>query len=612
MTHTPRRRSHHFFIATTTVATLLCAIAASPARAQTTLPGTTSRYPARCQPVDTKALTSPYAFEYGVSPDVLQAKFFGSSAVPDDGSYNDQGYRPVRVTGYVDNGDVRYATKWVRDGGPEWKSRFGMTGNEFHNRYLTLKDQGFLILDASGYNTPNGLRYADVWVKNTAKLRWAVTRDVPANQMDLLKQTMRNDGLAPTHVEGYVGANLLPHFIVTWVESPCEWTMDEELTGAQYQAFFDASTATMRPVHVDAYAYDSSIVRFAGIFWRQNGPPFRATHGQHWYSFQASLNGDSCDGYVLDNVYGMELPDQWNAYGGIWSYRGVPSVSAASSLATRVNYRVSCAPGRAGAALINITTGETVLSHADQWFGTASACKAWVLFALLRKADAENIDLDATIIGNKTLTTLATEMIVNSNNASTNTLIDYVGMSAINDELEALGLNVSRIQRYLTGGGSAHGLGSWLDDFKAGWDNFSTPRELATFWRLVYENDGLLSGDAYDRFLAITGAAPTNANDAFDAGYDPASVVFFNKAGAKTYPGTVGDFSHRPQLDSHRIRSEGGVMSFTNGNLVFYATLSDEADPALSDATIACVGWEAATQWGGADPGDSGGVCAYP
>ena len=96
------------------------------------------------------------------------------------------------------------------------------------------------------------------------------------------------------------------------------------------------------------------------------------------------------------------------------------------------------------------------------------------------------------------------------------------------------------------------------------------------------------------------------------AGYDPAFVDLFNKAGAKTYTGTVGDFAHRPQLASFRIRSEGGVMQFANGNLVFYAVLSDEADPSASDSTVACVGWEAAKQWGGTSPGTSGGTCQYP
>jgi hypothetical protein len=587
-------------------------IAPKSAEAQVRSPGTTSRPPARCLPVDAGLIGAPYALEYGLTADDLQSRYFGSTTDPNDGSFNDQGYRPVRLTGYVDDGDVRYATKWVRDAGPAWNARAGLTGAQFHARYLAMQND-YLLLDASGYNTAAGTRYADIWLKNTAGLKWAVTRDVPANQMDALKLAKRSEGLAPTHIEGYIGPDLQPQFIITWIESSCEWAMEEDLTGDQYQAFFDASAATMRPVHADAYTYDTSLVRFAGIFWRQAGPAFRASHGQHWYGFQATTNHNICDGFEPDSVYGMELPDGWNAFGAVWSYAGTPAVSAASSLGTRVNYRVNCAPGRAGAALINLTTGETVLSHADQKFGTASACKAWVLFALLRKADAEGIDLDTTVLTAKTLTTLATEMIVNSNNTSTNTLIDYVGMTNVNDELTDLGLEISGIQRHLTGGTSVHGLGNWFDDYKAGYDNFTTPRELATFWGLVFQNDGLLSADAYGRFLSITGSAPTTANDVLDAGYDPASVVYFNKAGAKTYNGIVGDFAHRPQLASHRVRSEGGVMQFTNGNLVFYAVISDETDPLVaSDSTIACVGWEAAKQWGGSDPGTSGGTCIFP
>jgi hypothetical protein len=51
------------------------------------------------------------------------------------------------------------------------------------------------------------------------------------------------------------------------------------------------------------------------------------------------------------------------------------------------------------------------------------------------------------------------------------------------------------------------------------------------------------------------------------------------------------------------------VVRFAGGDFVFYAVISDEADSGLSDATIACVGWEAVKQWGGTDPGTSGGIC---
>src|SRR5688572_28223604 len=148
-------------------------IAPAPAEAQ--------RTPSRCLPADARLIGAPYALEYGLTAGELRSRYFGTSSNANDGSFNDQGYRPVRLTGYVDDGGVRYATKWVRDGGPAWNAHAGLTGAQFQARYATLSADGYFLLDASGYNTPSGLRYADIWLKNTTKVGWAVTRDVPAD-----------------------------------------------------------------------------------------------------------------------------------------------------------------------------------------------------------------------------------------------------------------------------------------------------------------------------------------------------------------------------------------------------------------------------------------------
>jgi hypothetical protein len=89
-------------------------------------------------------------------------------------------------------------------------------------------------------------------------------------------------------------------------------------------------------------------------------------------------------------------------------------------------------------------------------------------------------------------------------------------------------------------------------------------------------------------------------------------VIYFNKAGGKSYGGVPGDFAHRPQLGSHKIGSEGGIMQFANGHLVFYAVIVDEAALAATGNALACVGWEAAKEWGEGAPGDGNGQCVYP
>jgi hypothetical protein len=513
----------------------------------------------------------------------------------------------------------------VETGGPAWNSKFGLTSDQFHARYLELKDKGYRIMDASGYNTAAGVRYADIWEQNAGGLGWAVTRDVPEAAVPAKVAAMQAEGLVPTHIEGYT-LDGRTHFVITWTEGRnCKFKLETGMTGAQYQAFFDANLGAMRPIQTDSYTEEPNAIRFATIFWAQNGPALRATHGQHWYKFQRSFNNNQCDGYVLDNVYAMEGPDGWNRFGGIWSYNAPVVIDEDSSLSKKVGRVVNCTHGRGGAAVFNITNGESATSHADQVFGTASAIKAPVLFALLRKADAEDLDLDSTWIsagsqygtnnsdtlvenGNYTLEFLATIMISQSHNWATNRLIDFVGMDAVNAEIDALGLSVTTLDRYMSGTGSpsAHGLGTWGDDFKAGYDNRSTPREFATFYKLVWENDGLLSADSYDTFFDITSQSSTVANDLLPGGYD---ATFYNKAGSMTYNGLPGDYAHRPQLGAHQLTSEGGLMELGNGEIVVYAVFLDERDSGSSASAIACIGMEAYREWSGDDPGPMNALC---
>jgi hypothetical protein len=593
-----RKLIHTALLGITALAGMSTLVLASPAEAQSG-PNTGPKREQACEDYNRQLLDAPYVFQYGISPSNLQKKFYGDGNVANDGSYNDAGYNPVHVSGYMDNGQVKYATKWAKVASPSWNSKFGLTGDQFHDRYLALKGTHRLV-SASGYNTPAGVRYADIWVKNTTGIGWAVTRDVPAASIDAVKADMKAKGMAPVRIEGYDHPQKGRAFIVVWKAMRCTWEMEEDLTSAQYQAEFNANVGNLRLVHVDSYL-NGSKTAYAGIWWKQAGPALRATHGQHWYKFQRSFNNNACDGYVLDNFYAMEGSDGWNTFGGVWTYKGAPSVNAGSSLSARMNYHINCTEGRGGAVLINATTGETVGAHADQVFGSASAIKATVLYALMLKVDDEDLDMDTETIDGVSLTTLATTMMVNSNNANTNILIDYVGMAEVNEAIDDLGLKVTTLNRYMTG------HATWWASFKAGKDNFTTPRELATFYRKVWENDGLLSADSYDTFWDIADQVGLNANNLAGG----LGTQYYGKAGSKTYNGVPGDFAHRPQLGTHRISSEAGVMEFSNGNLVFYATLLDEREVGTDADAIQCIGWEAAKEWSGQAVADAA-VCAYP
>ena len=580
----------------------------APAQAQTAPKRDT------CVAIDRDLLDARSIFKYGVTPEDLQAQFYGSTANPNDGSYNDDGYRPVRLTGYMDDGNVRFATKWVKLGG-KFTSRFGLTGDQFDARFNQLKAT-HRIVDVSAYNTPDGPRYADIWLENKEGIKWQVKRRTPQGQMNALKADMKSHGFAPTRVEGYTLDGSI-HFASVWTEvgRGCQWDLEFNLSSGDYQVLADANAEDTRLIHVDSY-HDGSIARYAGIWWDQAGPTLSASHGGQWYTFQRNLNNRSCEGYAIDNFYADEAPSGWNYLGGIWSYRGPPNVTDTSSLQTRVDHHINCADGRAGAAIVNVTTGETVMSHADQMFGTASSIKAFVLFALLRKADEEGLNLNTETINDVPIITIATSMIQVSSNSAANTLIDYVTMDKVNEEIhETLGLTVTRLDRYLTGGGSAHGLGNWFDDFKAGYDNFSTPRELALFYQKVWENeDAMLSNSARATFYSITdlpNSVMSNVLNEQVPGFDPSFVQINNKPGGKSYSGDPGDFAHRPQLGDHKVTADAGMMQFSNGDVVFFAVIVDDADEDGTYRSISCSGWEVGKEYSGMPVGDPSD-CAYP
>jgi hypothetical protein len=443
-----------------------------------------------------------------------------------------------------------------------------------------------------------------------------VKRRTPQISMGALIAGMKVNGFAPTRVEGYTLDGGIA-FASVWTEvgRGCRWDLQFNLSSGDYQTLVDANYDDTRLIHVDSY-HDGSIVRYAGIWWDQAGPALAASHSRHWYKFERQLNNRACEGYVLDNFYADEAPSTWNYHGGIWSYRGPPDVTDTSSLQTRINHHINCADGRAGAAIVNVTTGETAMSHADEVFGTESSIKAFVLFALLRKADDENVDLTTKKIDGVTLMTLATSMIQVSSNSAANTLIKYVGMDKVNEEIhETLGLSVTRLDRYLSGGPSAHGLGNWFDDFKAGYDNFSTPRELALFYQKVWENeDAMLSLSARATFFSITDLPNAIFNDVLNEqvpGFDPAFVQINNKPGGKSYSGDPGDFAHRPQLGDHKVTADAGMMQFSNGQVVFFAAIVDDADKDGTYRSISCSGWEVGKEYSGTPVGNPAD-CAYP
>ncbi|MFB2938246.1 serine hydrolase [Aerosakkonemataceae cyanobacterium BLCC-F154] len=303
----------------------------------------------------------------------------------------------------------------------------------------------------------------------------------------------------------------------------------------------------------------------------------------------------------------------------------VAPVYSTSPLSQRVAEHLSKSTGSSGAIIFNLTTGEMVMNNPDAVFSTASTIKIGILYALLRRVDSDpSFSLNETInsgsqLGSNqgfpndsipdlqantdyTLEFLAQTMIANSNNWATNLLIRELGFDRINQEFENLGLEDTILDRYTPGSGapSNHGNDGVVEDYRAGFNNLSTPRDMIELLRQIhYNQNGLLSANSHTFFWETLGSdgngginSKGDVPDFFNSIYPSWSELFTlqNKSGNLSW--------NTPEKGRHYQRSEAGRMEFDNGQTILYtAFVNDASNESQAQQALRSVGYEIATEY---------------
>lgn len=532
--------------------------------------------------------------KFGVSPADLQEDFF-------DG-YGKNGYLPVRLTGYKSGSSTRYFTRWVQNtGNKQWYGYFGKTLAEFDQIFTTMKAQGFYPVDVSGYDTANGIRYAVIYHKNTNGTGWLLYRHSTRPGMQTLVDTVGQQGWVPHRVEAYESSDESRYVSIWYYQPGTGYHMHNKMTRQQYDDHLnDYKQNDYLPVHLDAHTVNGEVY-YSGI-WKRVNSAWRVRTNRDWREFQRYYNNYWAAGFNIDNFYAAETPDGIR-YGGIWFFDAVPVVNDNSSLHLKIRKEIDSAKARGGAAVINLTTGQEVMVHADQEFAIASTSKIGILYALLREIDLGNDSWTAVMNSgaqfgtnqgdwlapntNYTVRQMAEFMIRSSNNWATNRLIQRLGATTINTRLDQLGLNTTRVNRYMTGTGapSMHGNSNSGEDRAEGWENKSTPREMVTLLKKVLQAN-VLSNTSETRFwntLKMDGD-----NDGVNEKSYIASTVgpMFNPAISVWNKG--GSLSGAPRY----VRADAGRFRFPDGQevlvAIFMDDISDDPDDfdTASDATV--------------------------
>ena len=532
-------------------------------------------------------LSAPYDYRLDLTPAQLRSGYI------DAGGLSGQGFRPLRITGYVDGAQTRYMTKWIKATGPEIRPEIDLTGAQFDASFEARR-KDFRPVDISAYTTIAGPRFAVTWLRNSTGTGWQVHRRQTRGQMQDLVDKYAKQGYVPRRVEAYQGDGL--RFASVWVKASCAWKMHNKMSRGTYQLRLDTYAALgYKLVHLDSYRDDGD-TWFAGIWTKNADSAPEVRSDRPWYKFLRSYNNARCNGREIDNFYVTAIEGTLQ-YGGIFRRSSTPLPTIGSPFAQRLAQEVDCAPGRAGAAVIDVTANRETSVSGTASYGTSSTIKSAILYTLLRRVDAsatDNITLNTqlnaglqygTNQGNRvtalqlfTLRQLATFMIQNSNNWATNRLIQWLGFARFRDEMDRIGLNSIRLRRFMTGDGapSAHGEDDSGEDYEEGFDNTATPLQYARFLRRMHTGGDLTaaSNTFFWTTLALNGNAHNGATLA-PGGVAPAIAQLEEKAGSNTWSDAP---DNKPELGKHLQRSAAGRITLTDGRVLIYAVFVDEAD----------------------------------
>jgi uncharacterized protein (UPF0297 family) len=229
---------------------------------------------------------------------------------------NEQGYRPICVSGYSSDDEERYAAIWEKRPGPAWEARQGLTSAKYQATFTELKERGYRPMWVNGYAVGDESRYAAIWEKSSGPA-WVARHDLTSARYQETFDKLNEQGYRPICVSGYtVGGEV--RYAAFWEKrgGPA-WEARHGLTSAEYQFTFDAlNEQGYRPICVSGYTVDGQ-VRYAAIWEKRGGPAWEARHGVTAAKYQTTFDELKERGYRPVCLSGYTVAGEAR-YAAIW------------------------------------------------------------------------------------------------------------------------------------------------------------------------------------------------------------------------------------------------------------------------------------------------------
>lgn len=246
------------------------------------------------------------AARHGMTSDGYQAQFDAIVG---------QGFRPTAVDGFMTPQGMRYAAIWMKSASQRpWAARHGLNTQQFQKYFDQYAAQGFRLMDVSA---ADGGVFAGIWEKGGGPA-WEARANLDSQAFTTYFNAKSADGFRPADVEGYQDGGATK-FAIIWTKNTDNraWYLYRDMTLAGFQQKFNELAGQgYQPVHIDGYATPAG-ARFAGI-WEKKGGAYIARGDLSSDAYQQQWNAQAANGFTLKNVSGY-VDGGVVKYNAIWT-----------------------------------------------------------------------------------------------------------------------------------------------------------------------------------------------------------------------------------------------------------------------------------------------------
>jgi CubicO group peptidase (beta-lactamase class C family) len=207
------------------------------------------------------------------------------------------GYRLTQVHGYSDHGNDCYAAVWVKQPGPAYIARHGLSSSSYQQEVDEWTKKGFRLTQVNGFASGKGVKYTAILEKRTGP-PYVARHDMTSSDYEKECDKWANQGFRLTHVSGF-SQNRGPRFAAIWEKKRGpNYVARHDLSSSSYQKEYDNWTAKgYRLVHVSGYEHNGA-ERYAAIWQQSKGRPSMARHGLTAMNYQSEFDNAAYTGYM--------------------------------------------------------------------------------------------------------------------------------------------------------------------------------------------------------------------------------------------------------------------------------------------------------------------------